>query len=349
MDTDKTVWLLIQRYVSGNATPDERRKLNRWMDETPENRHLVQEVEKIWDLTPEEKFEVNVQEAWEKFHEENVRESLRRKVEASFRNSSNHDHLISIYRAAAVLLVVLFTGLLAGHQISQNSDAEQTAGFHVMQMQDLITGKGEKARVTFSDGTEVVLNSASSITFPEEFQGANREVYLDGEAYFKVTHDPDHPFIVNSQGISVQVLGTEFNIRGWSGDPSVDVAVRDGKVSVNAFNKKKEKDSEVILTEDLYTTVKKGGVPSPPKKVDVRKHLLWTSGGLNFDDEPFGQVILNIERRFNVDINVSADEDIRNVPFTGAFQQADLDEVLSVVAASMEMEYSRKGSVVEFF
>jgi ferric-dicitrate binding protein FerR (iron transport regulator) len=215
-------------------------------------------------------------------------------------------------------------------------------------MQTLETEKGEKARVTFSDGSRVVLNSASSVRFPQEFSGSRREVYLEGEAYFEVAHDSDHPFIVYAQDVEVEVLGTEFNVKSWSEDTSIEVTVRDGKVSVGStdesINESQDQDKKkVILTEGMYTSVDENGIPSPPQSVNATNHLLWTHGGLHFDNEPFNKVVRDIERRFNVQV-AGVPDDLKDVPYTGTFQYADLDEVLSVIGASMKIEYRRDGS-----
>lgn len=340
---NSVIWKLVQRYVTGNSSSEDQRKLEQWMDQDSANQQLVKEVKEIWELTPEEDFDVNVQDAWERFSH--------RKMQSTIHHMSVHEmqkrfrKTLYLYRAAAVILLTLLTGFFVQYHTT-NNNTQETAQFYVMQ--DLTTEKGEKARVTFSDGTQVTLNAAGSLRFPKEFQGAKREVYLDGEAYFKVAHDPEHPFIVHAQGAKVQVLGTEFNIRGWSEDSSVDVAVEEGRVAVNASSSENPQAApEVILARGQFTRVERGKNPIPAKNINIENYLLWTRGGLHFDNVPFGQVLRHIERKFDVQIRV-ADTGALKVPFTSTFRQAELDEILHVVAASMEMEYSRAGSEIEF-
>jgi ferric-dicitrate binding protein FerR (iron transport regulator) len=229
------------------------------------------------------------------------------------------------------------------YTLTNSSDGEQVSEFYVMQ--NFETEKGEKARVTFSDGTIVVLNSASSIRFPQEFHGTKREVYLEGEAYFAVAHDSDHPFIVYAQETEVQVLGTEFNVQGWSDDGSVEVVVREGKVSVGSQNSEVNESAHLILTEGLYTSIENGKAPGPVKKVNVNNRLIWTHGGLYFENAPFSKVVRDLERRFNVEFK-EVDEELTDIPYTGMFQYAELDEVLAVIAVSMDFEYERDGSEI---
>lgn len=328
-------------YVTGNASSEQRRRLKHWLNQHPDNEKLVQEVKEIWKMTPEEDLEVNVQDAWEQFQQQRMNKSRMYAVKRTSRKS--FDTLIYVYRAAAIIMVILLAGYLVQHFLADSDKNTPVAEFPFME--NMVTGNGEKARVSFSDGTEVTLNSASSVRFPEEFDGLKREVFLDGEAYFKVTHDPDRPFIVHTQDARVQVLGTEFNIRGWADDSSVDVVVREGKVSVKSSELKEPKD--VILTKGFSTSLKRGENPLPPKEVDIRKSLLWLSGGLHFDKTPFYQVVADIERRFDVQISVEPNE-LLEIPYTGTFQYAELDEILSVIASAKKIGYSREGPNIEF-
>lgn len=346
MNLDRNQWVLIQRYVTGNADPEERQSVESWMAEAHENRRIIQEVREVWNQTPSENFEVDVQQAWEKFRYRNQKNTKPvASVNVKPRRGSNTS--LYLFRAAAVLLVALFTGLFVYSQVntSEQTQSEAVSAFNVLQ--ELGTERGEKARVSFSDGTSVMLNSASSIRFPQKFHGTTREIYLEGEAYFEVAHNPDKPFIVHSQDARVEVLGTEFNVRGWSEDPGVEVVVGGGKVSVQSTNRQPNERSEVILTKGFKTEILRGENPVEPVKVDPVHQLLWTSGGIHFDNEPLRGVVRDLERRFNVNIMID-DKSLLDVPYTGTFQYAELNEILSVIAASLDVGYSRDGTEVEF-
>lgn len=346
MNLNYKKWEQIQRYVTGNAGSEERQELENWMAESHGNRRLVQEVNEVWNQSPPEDFDVDVQNAWEQYRYRNHKKAQHSESVVGYvRNKSRLP--LYFFRAAAVLLVTLFAGLFVHYQmgLEEQRAAEQASVFNILQ--ELETAQGEKARVTFSDGTRVTLNSASSVKFPQEFRGSTREVYLEGEAYFEVAHNPEKKFIVHSQDARVEVLGTEFNVRGWSEDAGVEVVVKGGKVSVQSSTRQPNERSEVILTEGLKTELERGQDPGEPVKVNPVNHLLWTSGGIHFDNEPFHRVVRDLERRFNVNITV-ADQTLLDVPYTGTFQYAELNEVLSVIAASMDVGFSREGSEVEF-
>lgn len=336
--------MLIQRCATGNALPEERRSLKLWLGQDIENKQCFQDIKEILKVKPAREFDVNAELSWERFSKRlSGKRNRSKSVGWIFRKTGKWQQYS--YQLAAIILVSLFTGLIVHFYGPVNKNASsQTELFEV---QELITNKGEKARVTFSDGTEVILNSASSLKFPEKFQDLNREVYLDGEAYFKVARHTDQPFIVHTQDAEVEVLGTEFNVRGWSQEQNVEVVVREGRVSVYTTENENVKSDSVILNSGDYTTVEQGSSPAPPRKIDFRTNLLWLRGGMHFENVPFDQVLRDIERRFNVETAL-ADAELKDIPFSGTFEYAELEEVLSVIASAMNIEYTREGFSIEF-
>lgn len=343
--TNDIMWKRIQKYVTGNCSPKERVELESWMQKDPANEQIVREVQEIWKLSPPETFDVDVQGAWREFYDREV-------AQPGLHIVKEHDAhrpsgtLMHVFRAAAVILVSVFAGYFTHAQLMVQgaSETEQPADFYLMQ--ELTTNNTEKASITFSDGTKVVLNAASSLRFPREFNGSTREIQLDGEAYFSVAHDPDKPFIVHTDDARIQVLGTRFNVQAWSEDVHADVVVSEGRVAVRSSRQNMD-SGEVVLTRGEYTRVERGQDPIEPRMTDPDKYLLWTMGGLHFDNTPLEQVLRQIERRFEASLTVD-DPSLLDVPFTSTFYQADLDEVLKVIAASMELEYTRDGSTIEF-
>ncbi|MGM0507182.1 MAG: FecR family protein [Bacteroidota bacterium] len=347
--TNHTIWKLVQQYVTGNISPSMRRELERWALQHPDNKKLLEEVTRIWELSPEEDFDVNVQDMWESFY----REQIEKNDLVSVRSQSHHHSYLrsngkmkNILRAAAVVLVSVFAGYFTQTQLASEKhvDSELASDFYLMQ--ELVTSDKEKASIIFSDGTEVILNASSSLRFPKQFNGSVREIQLDGEAYFNVARNPDSPFIVHTRDAAVEVLGTKFNVQAWSEDVRAEIVVREGKVSV-ASESEESGQTGVVLNEGEFTQVSQGKSPVHPQKVNSENYLLWTEGGLHFDNTPLQDVFRNIERRFQVDITVH-DEELLMIPFTSTFYQAELNEILTVIAASMKLEYLREGSKIEF-
>ncbi|SHF84315.1 FecR family protein [Fodinibius roseus] len=340
------MWRLIQRYVTDRCSVSEERKVERWMEEDPANRKLVEELEQIWSLTPEEDFEMSVQDAWDRFRIREMRGPLSNKKKRNrTRTSSGSRRMVTMFRAAAAILLMVFVGFFSWQYLADQGTEEQT---YQEQKQNIETQKGEKAQISFSDGTVVTLNAASSLRYPKQFKGSKREVYLTGEAYFEVASNADKSFVVHTSRADVEVLGTKFNVRAWKEDAAVDVGVREGKVAVSTAENGRQRD-RVLLGRGQFTSVIEGEGISDVRNIDVDKHLLWLNGGMYFDNVPFKQVFLQIERKFDVHISVSATESILEVPFTSTFRDRELSKILQVLSASMKMEYRREGNEIEFY
>lgn len=252
-------------------------------------------------------------------------------------------------RYAAIFILAACAGLFMYTRYNPASDEGAFADeLTPMALEEIVTDRGEKVRVSFSDGTNVMVNSATTIQFPKRFQADRREIYLDGEAYFEVAPNPDQPFIVHIGDVEVEVLGTEFNVRGWKEDPGIEVVVSGGSVSVRSHTVDAEEGSDVILTEGMKTKVVRGSAPGKPEQVQPLHYILWTSGGIHFDGVPMYRVIRDLERQFNVEITTS-NTSLLEIPYTGTFHHASLNEILEVIATSVEMGFRRDGSVIEFY
>lgn len=341
---------IIITYIAGNATAEEKEIVDEWIESDPLNKELIQDLQKIWNLTPQEDFSVDVEAAWIKFQER--KKAIQRTKITTLSDTyriNRYKSRVGYYKAAAAILVMVLAGLFA-YVISQNTliqeiTAEQN-GFYTLKK--LETDRGEKARVRFSDGTEVTLNSASELQFPQEFKGNKREVFLEGEAFFKVSYNKSNPFFVHVQDAVIEVLGTEFNIRGWGDDIEVQVVVSDGMVSVSSTDENIEEPEKVILVKGTKTQIARGKNPLPATETNVLHYLLWTSGGIHFNNIPFEQVVQDLERRFDLNITI-ADESLHSVPFTGTFQYAELNEILTVISASIGIDFTREGKNIVFF
>lgn len=185
-------------------------------------------------------------------------------------------------------------GMVANQK--QLSMATRKGALREKAMQTLSTPYGRDYEVTLSDGTRVVLNAKSELTFPNSFQGdAQRVVSLKGEAYFQVKHDTKHPFIVRTDYFETKVLGTEFNIRAYSADEA-RVTLLQGHVQVG--NSKtplldmKPNDQATLLPDGTLTK----------EQVDTYPFLKWKEGYFYFDDVSLVEVMRELGRWYNVDV-----------------------------------------------
>ncbi|WP_231739506.1 FecR family protein [Flavobacterium sp. TAB 87] len=199
---------------------------------------------------------------------------------------------------------------------------------------------GKRFELILSDGTNVHLNSGTSLRYPVRFiKGENRQVFLDGEAFFDVTKDPRHPFLVSSADMNVKVLGTKFNVTSYVKDAKTSAVLVEGKVAASDHLNKEE----VILKPGNRAYF--GDKQLSVEPVDVRKYVAWVSGELMFIDDSFGVITNKLERKFNVDI-VNKYVELNNIVVTATFKGENIEQVLKTFQTYKDFNYTIKNKLV---
>lgn len=168
-------------------------------------------------------------------------------------------------------------------------------------MNEVFVPYGKRSQLLLADGTKVWLNAGSRFAFPSKFSGKTRKVYIEGEAYFEVAKDSEHPFIVNAEALDIKVLGTHFNVTAYPSDAAETVVLFEGSVSIalNSGIRKKEvllEPSQKAMYNDLDKTI----VVSD--EVEASNYIEWTKGRLEFSKSCMMTVFDNIERYYNIEI-----------------------------------------------
>lgn len=193
------------------------------------------------------------------------------------------------------------------------------------------TERSEFKYLLLPDSTQVWLNAASTLEFPPAFKYGKREVYLSGEAYFDVKHADMIPFIIRTGKISTTVLGTAFNIKAYDDLSNVTVAVSRGKVKVQFLEKE-----VATLTQGQQVKVNNDGKGVADRKSGISQVAAWQQGNLMYDDEPMLDVIADLERMYNVRIEV-AGITLRNMRITTSFsRQTGVEQALQILCNLME-------------
>ncbi|WP_346318311.1 FecR domain-containing protein [Chitinophaga sp. YIM B06452] len=177
------------------------------------------------------------------------------------------------------------------------------------------TARNEYKRIVLPDSSEVWLNAASTLEFPEDFGKRSREVYLTGEAYFDVRHAVETPFIIHTGKVSTTVLGTAFNIRAYPGRKSVVVSVSKGKVSVNYGE-----GAPAMLTNGQQLKVDVTRPAQSVKKLLVADAAPWKQGNLQYDGERLADIMADLERVYDVKITIMQ-ENLRELTVSTSFRR----------------------------
>lgn len=202
----------------------------------------------------------------------------------------------------------------------------------------LTVPNGKRFSVTLSDGSTIMLNSGTELKYPESFKGLDsRRIYLNGEAYFDVKENKEKPFIVRTKRMSVRVLGTEFNISSYSNESSTSVVLKEGSVRVYRPSQTKKDIDGVVLMPGQQAKIEKRDIMI--QKVNVDEHLVWTEGKLSFVDERFEDILKELERHYDIDIENRYPE-LNNRKYTGSFTSETVTNVLEVFKEVDDFDYS---------
>lgn len=203
--------------------------------------------------------------------------------------------------------------------------------------------RGGTYNVELSDGTEVFLNAESILRFPNSFEeGTCREIWIDGEAYFKVKRDEAHPFVVHTGNIEVEVLGTEFNLMAYHQNPEEHVTLVRGKVKVRDC----ERRGEVVLTPGVQAVFDKDREIMTSQKVDVGYYTAWMEDLFAFRETPFDEVMRILARWYDFEFFFQ-NPDVQDFIYSGKVARyATLNEVLDVFRQTGDLDFDVKDKVV---
>jgi hypothetical protein len=196
---------------------------------------------------------------------------------------------------------------------------------------------GKRFNIVFSDGSKAYLNSGSFIRYPVKFiEDKKREVFLVGEAFFDVTENKNELFIVNSNGINVEVYGTKFNVRNYSEDFNSDIVLVEGSVGIN----NSEVSELTMLKPGFKGSVDKENFRVKTSKVNTKIYTSWIDGEVIFRNETFSQILKKLERLYNVTIINNKNESLDEV-FNAAIdvENENIEQVLEYFNKIYNIEY----------
>jgi transmembrane sensor len=207
--------------------------------------------------------------------------------------------------------------------------------------QEIHTLKGERKIITLEDGTVIQLNNESSLKYPQNFSGNTREVYLKGEAFFQVKHNPAKPFRVHIEALNIEVLGTSFDIKDYPEDKNISVTVATGKVGVN---KPGRKEAFLLLPHDRlsYNTLS-GKITQ--KKVDPHDETAWQQNELVCNDESLGMVCRCLERWYGVDIHIQS-KSLLDKKVSLKIKDDNFNSVIKMLSLAGGFHYEVKDNIV---
>lgn len=322
---------LILGYFAKELTDEQERELLEWLNADPAHRQTLSKMADWWATAHIPLFMTNRQSALNGFFDlPNQKDHPGRK--------SRMFKLTFIRNIAAAILALVAVGSISyyiGQQGSRDSLTEFLASQQVFS--EVITPLGATSKVLLPDGSQAWVNAGTHLTYTYNYGQGVREVYLDGEAYFDVVPDKDHPFVVKSNAMDIKVLGTSFNVKSYPDDNQIKVALVTGSVNVKVSQPEKEA-MDFTLSPERMLTFNKESSSVEIAEFRERDVLAWTTGELKFENLTFATIARDLERKFDVQIHIESERLQREI-FSGSFSSDySLDQILREV--DMERRYS---------
>ena len=312
------IYELMSRILAGEASRDERTEHERRLKDAS-YRHMWAQCRMAWQVGQEAMVQqsVNVDEGW--------REIVKTIRKSDFKHSLGARY----YRVAAVAALLVFSLIMGVWWLS---------GVKVHSVEVNVTDAIRD--VVLPDGSTVTLKQGSTLQYQSDFGKHKRQVLLTGEAFFDVSPDVIHPFIIETKAFSIKVVGTSFNVRtNLDGFSNVDVD--DGIVEV-AFKRNKKEVFRLQRGEALM--VKREGTV-PKKMIASQNNWAWKSGRLSFRDETLEQVFMVLQRNYGWLFRVD-DASILKEQMGAEFSESDPEYVLQVICQTFNLEAHRENNIV---
>lgn len=358
--------ILIAKLLLHNINRQEMEALQKWLSQSPSNRLYLEEIEGIYQALEVLKNpdKIDPEEAWKAIENKlSVKTDYRDQILNKAPTRRFIDHKKWIVAASFILAISFsFTG---GYLFFLNKDKS------VIAYNEINVPKGSKSMITLSDGSKIWLNSSTYLKYPEKFEPTQREVFLEGEAYFEITKDKNKPFYVRTSDLDIKVLGTSFNVKSYANEGTIETTLESGSISiVKKLEGKKEKkllltpnqrltfvksegkitvdDIKDIIEENKDVSVKtehRSEKMYLSKNINTKLYTSWKDNKLVFKDESFESLVVKIERWYNVKIIIQGEE-LKQFRFNGTFENETLEQALKALQITTNFKYSIDKNIV---
>ena len=337
---------LLIRHFQGLCSEEEEAGILSWVEADIRNRAYYSELRDLFIIStlPSSQCSASEMEIPDKI----VRNSSKKKEKHCKRR------IIGCFlRYSAVACVAAVLAFMAGEKfIEKRTPVQQRVVLSELPGEvkhTIYTEKGVKSVVTLPDGSQVWMNSDTKLVFPDRFIGDTREVYLSGEAYFKVVHNPEVPMIVTTnRNFIVKVLGTEFNIRSYSNDDNAKTTLYKGSIEMYSRDRSSQYKFMARLSPCQSYVYRDRELPTVMARADTLANSAWKRGCLIFNSEPMEQVFKELERWHGVHFEV-LDPRAYNYQFNADFENTSLIQILESLKFCTDIDYALKDNKVDIF
>lgn len=309
---------ILKKYLMRECSEEELNEVSTWIKESDEHAHQLFRMEEIFQLgkrnshTDEQRMNLAEKRLYNKLDQEKYKQNKTMRINQWM-------------KYAATIAVLLFVGGGAGYWFYQNDTDMLVA----------VADEGIVKELTLPDGTKVWLNNAAKLTYPREFSKDERNVHLEGEAYFEVSKNRHQPFIVESDAMRIRVLGTTFNFKCDKRCRVAEASLIEGEIEV----KGNKEEGQIILTPGQRAELNRSTGRLTVKQVDPKMDAVWHDDLIPFEKADIFTITKALERFYNVKIILAPD--IRSdKTYSGVLKKkSNIESVLKSLQNSIPVNY----------
>lgn len=314
-DIDQT----IDRYIRSSASKKDFEDIYHWINGNPEKAKQLFKEKDLWDASRlGEHIPI----------EDEINQWINLKDKISTTRTISISRFVFL-KYAAIILMAIGVGWMSNYLFSSLELSSQQ-----IELKQIKATKGQIKEIFLADGTHIWLNSDSKLSFPARFTADNRQVELQGEAFFKVTANEEKPFLVKTKNHSVKVTGTQFNICEYPESKIIETTLVEGKVKILSGNIFKD----LLPGQQSSFNTKTSKIRISEKDFEI--YTSWKDGKYEFKNEPIGKVFQIVERWWDLKINCS-DKKIENVRISGVLKRhKPVEQLFVLIEQLVPIEYN---------
>lgn len=345
-------------FLEGKLTQPQAGELMAWVKQSEDNMQYFMQIEEIWHASGL----LNKKQPDSKKGFSDIRKKIAERGIRKFPVKEIRLSLPGLLRIAASFLILATLGISG--TLFFNRDRGKTAS---SAMVETSVPKGSKSLITLPDGSTVWLNSDTKFRYSVDFGKSDRNVFLEGEAYFKVAKNEKMVFQVNTSDISVKALGTAFNVKAYKEEETVETTLEEGKVTVDLINpskgakrakpvllmpkqtavfKKQYGDVAIVETQNEPVEADKPAAIKKPDAIpievinvdDIRLYTSWKDSRWVFKNEKLISLAPKLERRYDITITF-VDKELEEYAFNGSLLEESLEQVLAAIQLTSPIRY----------
>lgn len=337
----------IARYLSDNLSKREKKEIEARIKQDPEFAQFISLMKSTWNAKQKDIKIKDLDLKWIQMRNRVEGELLDKQRESELNRKWGKRYTqpawfsnIRLVPVVAVCLTVLIGSFYFTKQIIYNNSQQVAV---MPEFETIEVAHGERARIELADGTRILLDAGSKLTYPVQFSKKRREVTLEGEGFFEVERDESRPFIVNARHAEIQVLGTKFNVRAWEESELITVAVKEGLVSLAQADDSTRQ--HVLIGGGKQSQLSEEGKLSEVTSTNVEQHTAWMNNEIRMKNVRLHEVLAQLTRWYDFEFHVQ-DSHLLETPITVHIRKTNIDDVFELIGMITHTKVERDSNII---